>query len=232
MAEEEMPKIQLQEGEALYIQEHLVKEWNYYPPVISEETDGRRGHYLLTISHKKRSYLYNTICIDKLHDDSLCSPSGHGSVCRYMLWIPSTQNGTFAQRIKEHLKNADALYEMYEKFCQNKSAGPLSDKYLSHAAAQAYQTLYSLDNDISYLEHMIHHYFPDIRLNYYWNPEEPIEKVVNDLANPLLLKNLETLLALFKKAPISKEEALQLYKECKDALKKLHNILIKSSNRY
>lgn len=122
MAEEEMQKIQLQEGEALYIQEHLVKEWNYDPPVISEEADGRRGHYLLTISHKKRSYLYNTIYIDKLHDDSLRSPSVHGSVCRYMLWIPSTQNGTFAQSIKEHLKNADALYE---KFCQKKSAGPV-----------------------------------------------------------------------------------------------------------
>lgn len=229
MAEEEMQKIQLQEGEALYIQEHLVKEWNYDPPVISEEADGRRGHYLLTISHKKRSYLYNTIYIDKLHDDSLRSPSGHGSVCRYMLWIPSTQNGTFAQSIKEHLKNANALYE---KFCQKKSAGPLSDKYLPHAAGQAYQTLNSLDNDISYLEHMIHHYFPAIRLNYYWNPEEPIEKVVNDLANPVLLKNLETLLALFKKAPISKVEALHLHKEYKDDLKKLHNILITNINRY
>lgn len=149
MAEEEMKKIQLQEGEALYIQEHLVKEWNYDPPVISEWADGHRGHYLLTISHEKRSYLYNTIYIDKLHDDSIRSPSGHGSVCRYMLWIPSTQNGTSAQSIKEHLKNADALYE---KFCQKKSAGPRSDKYLSHAADQAYQTLNSLNNDISYLD--------------------------------------------------------------------------------
>lgn len=229
MAEEEMPKIRLKEGEALYIQEHLVEKWNYEPPVISEGADGRRGHYLLTISHKKRSYLYNTIYIDKLYDDSLRSPSGHGSVCRYMLWIPSTQNGTSAQSIKEHLKNADVLYE---KFCQEKSAGPLSDKYLSHAVNQAYQTLNSLDNDISYLEHMIHHYFPASRLNDYWNPEEPIEKVVNDLANPVLLKNLETLLALFKKAPISRVEALHLYKECKDTLKKLNNILITNSNRY
>lgn len=157
------------------------------------------------------------------------SPSGHGSVCRYMLWIPSTQNDTFAQSIKEHLKNADSLYE---DFCHKKSVGSLSDKYLSHAVNQAYQTSNSLDNDISYLEHMIHHYFPASRLNYYWNPEEPIEKVVNDLANPVLLKNLETLLALFKKAPISRVEALHLHKECKDDLKNLHNILTINRNRY
>lgn len=229
MAEEEIQKIRLQEGDALYIQEHLVKEWNYDPPVISEGADGRRGHYLLTISHKKRSYLYNTICIDKLHDDSLRSPSGHGSVCRYMLWIPSTQNSTFAQSIKEHLKNADALYE---DFCHKKSAGSLSDKYLSHAAGQAHQISNSLDNDISYLEHMIHHYYPDSRLNYYQNPEEPIETVIKNLANPVLLKNLETLLALFKKAPISRVESLQMHAECKDDLEKLHNISNANRNRY
>lgn len=229
MAEEEIQKIRLQEGDALYIQEHLVRECNYDPPVISEGADGRRGHYLLTISHKKRSYLYNTICIDKLHDDSLRSPSGHGSVCRYMLWIPSTQNSTFAQSIKEHLKNADALYE---DFCHKKSAGSLSDKYLSHAAGQAHQISNSLDNDISYLEHMIHHYYPDSRLNYYQNPEEPIETVIKNLANPVLLKNLETLLALFKKAPISRVESLQMHAECKDDLEKLHNISNANRNRY
>lgn len=229
MVEKELQKIRLQEGEALYIQEHLVNEWNYDPPVISEGADGRRGHYLLTISHKKRSYLYNTICIDKLHDDSLRSTSDHGPVCRYMLWIPSTQNGTFAQSIKEHLKNADALYE---DFCHKKSASPLSDKYLSHAAGQAYQISNSLDNDISYLEHVIHHYFPDSRLNYYWNPEEPIEKAIKDLANPVLLKNLKSMLALFKMAPISRVESLQLHAECKDDLKKLHNILTANGSRY
>lgn len=229
MAEEEIQKIRLQEGDALYIQEHLVREWDYDPPVISEGADGRRGHYLLTISHEKRSYLYNTIYIDKLHDDSLRSPSVHGSVCRYMLWIPSTQNGTFAQSIKEHLKNADTLYE---DFCHKKNAGPLSDKYLSHAAGQAHQTSNLLDNDISYLEHMIHHYFPDSSLNYYQNPEEPIEKVIKNLANPVLLKNLETLLALFKKAPIPRVESLQMHAECKDDLEKLHNISNANRNRY
>lgn len=174
-------------------------------------------------------FLHFTEYWKKMQVASYRSPSGHGSVCRYMLWIPSTQNDTFAQSIKEHLKNADSLYE---DFCHKKSVGSLSDKYLSHAVNQAYQTSNSLDNDISYLEHMIHHYFPASRLNYYWNPEEPIEKVVNDLANPVLLKNLETLLALFKKAPILRVEALHLHKECKDDLKNLHNILTINRNRY
>lgn len=121
MAEEEMPKIRLKEGEALYIQEHLVEKWNYEPPVISEGADGRRGHYLLTISHKKRSYLYNTIYIDKLYDDSLRSPSGHGSVCRYMLWIPSTQNGTSPRVSKSTLK---MLMCCTKSFARRKVRGP------------------------------------------------------------------------------------------------------------